>query len=124
MVQQIMLLRVFLTSGYIATQIAANGFSPAWSSGICSFRLFFALATCHKTFRGAPHSSMVQCSMLLKVSVHTVLVATKHAGNGYTSVCIIGVCFFRLNFGLVLLPQNLQGKASLLYESMENALSG
>jgi len=40
-----MLLRVALKSGYIATQIAENGFSPAWSSGICSFRFFFALAT-------------------------------------------------------------------------------
>jgi len=53
---------------------------------------------------------MVQRSMLLEVLVHTVLVATKHAGNGFTSVWIIGVCFFRLNF----LQQKLQGKASLL----------
>ena len=124
MVHQIMLLRVALKSGYIATQIAENGFSPAWSSRICSFRFFFALATCHKTCREGPHSSMVQRSMLLEVLVHTVLVATKHAGNGFTSVWIIGVCFFRLNFGLVILPQNLQGKASLLYGSMEYALSG
>ena len=63
-------------------------------------------------------------SMLLEVLVHTVLVATKHAGNGFTSVWIIGVCFFRLNFGLVILPQNLQRKASLLYGSMEYALLG
>ena len=59
---------------------------------------------------------MVQRSMLLEVLVHTVLVATKHACNGFTSVWIIGVCFFRLNFGLVILPQNLQGKASLLLD--------
>ena len=124
MVHQNMLLQVALKSGYIATQIAENGFSPAWSSGICSFRFFFALATCHKTCREGPHSSMVQRSMLLEVLVHTVLVATKHAGNGFTSVWIIGVCFFRLNFGLVILPQNLQRKASLLYGSMEYALSG
>jgi len=95
MVHQIMLLRVALKSGYIATQIAENGFSPAWSSGICSFRFFFALATCHTTCREGPHSSMVQRSMLLKVSVHSVLFASKHAGNGYTSVWIVGVCFFR-----------------------------
>jgi len=115
MFHQIIFPQVALKSGYIATQIAENGFSPAWSSGICSFRFFFALATCHKTCREGPHSSMVQRSMLLEVLVHTVLVATKHAGNGFTSVWIIGVCFFRLNFGLVILPQNLQEKASLLY---------
>jgi len=45
MVHQIMLLWVALKSGYIATRIAENGFSPAWSSRICSFRFFFALAT-------------------------------------------------------------------------------
>merc|ERR1719319_143187 len=108
-----MLLRVALNSGYIGTQIAENGFSPAWSSGICSFRFFFALRTCHKTCREGPHSSMVQCSMLLDVLVLTVLVATKHAGNGFTSVWIIGVCFFRLNFIVAMLTPNLQIKAFL-----------
>merc|ERR1719319_1610944 len=103
MVHKIMLLRVALKSGYIATRNAENVFSPAWSSRICSFRFVFALATCHKTCREGPHSSMVQHSMLLEVLVHTVLVATKHAVNGFTSVWIIGACFFRLNFGLVFL---------------------
>jgi len=84
-------------------------------------QIFFALATYHKTCREGPHSSIVQRSMVL---VHTVLVVTKHAGNGNTSVWIIDVCFFRLKFGLVFLPQRLQGKASLLYGSMEYALSG
>jgi len=45
MVHQIILPQVALKSGYIATQIAENSFSPAWSSRICSFRFFFALAT-------------------------------------------------------------------------------
>ena len=78
-------------------------------------QVFLRTCHCHKACREGPHSSMVQHSMLLEVLVHTVLVATKHAGNSFTSVWIIGVCFFRLNFGLVILPQNLQGKASLLY---------
>ena len=63
--------------------------------------------------------------MLLKVLVLTVLVATKYTVyNGYTSVWINGVCFFRLNFGPIILPQNFQGKVPFLYESMEYALSG
>ena len=54
---------------------------------------------------------MIQCSMLLKVSVYTVLVATKYTiYNGYTSVWINGVCFVRLNFGLIILPHNCRKK--------------
>ena len=71
------------------------------------------LHTCqsHKMCREGPHSNMIQRSMLLKVSVHTVLVATKYTVyNGYTSVWINGVCFVRLNFGLIILPHNCRGK--------------
>ena len=42
----------------------------------------------------------------------------------YTSVWINGACFFRLIFGLIILPPNLQEKPYFLYESMEYALSG
>ena len=119
MVHQIMLLQIELKSSYIATHITENGFSPTSSSRIC-----FLFPTCHLS-QNVPHSTMIQCSMLLKVSVHTVLIATKYTvNNGYTSVWINGVCFFRLNFGLIILPQKLQEKASFLYESMEHALSG
>ena len=86
MVHQIMLLRVALKSGYIATQIAENGFSPAWSSGICSFSFFSSSLLPLATKQRKAHSSMVQRSMLLEVLVHTVK-----------------------------LPQNMQVIASLLY---------
>ena len=73
---------------------------------ICFFKFVFTLASLTKC-----HSNIIQCSMLLKVSVHAVLVATKYTiYNGYTSVWINGVCFFRLNFGLIILPQNCREK--------------
>ena len=75
------------------------------------FKVFLHTCQSHKMCREGHHSNIIQCSMLLKVSVLTVLVATKYTEyNIYFSVWINGVCFFRLNFGLIILPQNCREK--------------
>ena len=47
MVHQIMLLQIELKSGYIATHIAENGFSPAWSNGLCILFQIFLHEMCN-----------------------------------------------------------------------------
>ena len=53
------------------------------------FKVFLHTCQSHKMCREGHHSNIIQCSMLLKVSVYTVLVATKYTVyNSYTSVWI------------------------------------